>query len=902
MINMAISSTTSNKHHYLGQKLAKASIKTKLKIIIMLISSVGISLAGVSMGIYQWFNFRNDMVIDLTALTEIIADNSKSAVSFNDISDAEEVLRSLANKPTISHALIINNNHQTLASYQRQSTVALSLESIAIDLKTDSFRFSSDYLEMQKPIILNNEVIGKVYLRSDLSKLNQSIRQLIYSVLGVLVFVEILAFFLTSRMQQVISQPLLELASLARRISNEENYSLRSRKQSNDELGDLSDDFNTMLRRIEMRDQALRASENRFHTLTEQAADGLYLCEIDGQITHVNHAAVSSLGYTKPELFKMNIGQIDEELASPVIIQEQWGKLQKNKSYTAYSQYKKKSGDSFPVELHYGLLELEDRTCILSFARDITIRKKNEAALKRANSELESQVNKRTSELRQSNKSLIKAKEKAEAANIAKSEFLANMSHEIRTPMNAVMGFTDLLLETALTNKQSSYVNSINSGAKSLMTIINDILDLSKIEAGKMALEYESVDTFTFIRDIQQIFAKEITDKGLDFEVIIEEELPNSIVFDQTRVRQILFNLIGNAIKFTSNGFIRIYVHHTPKEEDQVTHSLSNIDLSFSVTDSGIGIKSDQVERVFEQFTQQEGQSNREYGGTGLGLAICVKLAGIMGGTIDVESEEGKGSTFTLRLNNIAVSSVKEIISTDTQDPTLEFAPSTILLVDDIEVNRTLIKEQFSHTQLSFIEAENGLEGVEKASKHLPKLIFMDIRMPVMTGFEANRILKKQTDTQDIPVIALTASISKKDIEDIEHQFDYFLQKPVHKNEIIEALKNYLTYIEPTDEATITPLKQTISSESLSQQEYQQLSQALAEQHKGIYQSALSSGLLSDIETLANNLKEIGLKYNEESVLTYSNELLKSAELFEIDKIELLIPEFNSLLSNYQKK
>ncbi len=909
--------------------LATRSIKTKLKLIIMLVSTVGVLLAGISLAIYQWYNFRNSMVLDVLTLTEIVADNSKSAVSFDDTMDATEVLNSLYRKKTIVNGVIFNNEGKLLASYAKDKSNNLAsedqLKQIEEDFPVsllDSFtehRFTASYLETQKPIILDGRTIGHVYLRSNLSEIQSSLIQLIYSVLMILIFVETLAFFLASKMQQLISQPLIFLAHLARRISQEKDYSLRAEKRSVDELGDLTDDFNAMLHQVETRDKALRESEHRFQSLIDQAADALYLCDLSGKIIHVNLSASKSLGYSRTELLNMNINEIDVDHVALNESHPAWKAVNEGLSQTTFCDFKRKNNEQFPVELHFGLIELENEMCVLSFARDITDRKKAEAALRQANEDLESKVASRTQELSTSNVQLVKAKENAEAANKAKSEFLANMSHEIRTPMNAVMGFTDLLEDTDLNPKQAAYVSSIQSGAKGLMTIINDILDLSKIEAGKMKLEYEAIDTYSFIHDIEQIFAQAIIDKHLDFEVTLEKSLPKTLIIDETRVRQILFNLIGNAIKFTSEGSIRIHIHHTPKEVDQNTHSLSSIALSFSVIDTGIGIKEDQVDLIFEQFTQHEGQSNRRFGGTGLGLAICLNLAKMMGGEIKLSSEEGKGSTFTLQLNDVAVGSIteKEKVA-NYQQTNIQFNKATILLVDDIEPNRTLIKEQFSNTSLKFIEAENGLIATEKAIAEHPDLIIMDIRMPVMDGFQANDIIKKNPQTKDIPIVALTASISKADLENIGHCFDHFLHKPARKAEIIEAFKKYLPQDDEQEKAVETSAINTqnsrgnssINSKNVIAQdneshpiaELKSIIEALCKINDGHYLSAQASGLMSDIELFATSLQTLGENTHSPKIISYCKNLLEAAGMFDIEKLESQLPHYPKIIDSFKEQ
>ena len=246
------------------------------------------------------------------------------------------------------------------------------------------------------------------------------------------------------------------------------------------------------------------------------------------------------------------------------------------------------------------------------------------------------------------NKKIKKAKNKAEEATKVKSEFLANMSHEIRTPMNAIIGFTELLEQTSLNDLQKSYLESIKASGKGLLTIINDIIDLSKIEAGKFSLEYETIQMDKFLNDIKMIFSDKITKKGLEFNIKIDESFSPYLILDPTRLRQIIFNLIGNAIKFTDTGYINLIVKHEKDKNNKINFILV-------IEDSGIGIAKEQINSIFNKFEQSKNQSNKKYGGSGLGLAVSLKLAKMMNGNINLESEEGKGSKFTLIVYDIKV-------------------------------------------------------------------------------------------------------------------------------------------------------------------------------------------------------------------------------------------------------
>jgi signal transduction histidine kinase/DNA-binding response OmpR family regulator len=388
-------------------------------------------------------------------------------------------------------------------------------------------------------------------------------------------------------------------------------------------------------------------------------------------------------------------------------------------------------------------------------------------------------------------KDIIEARKIAEDANKAKSEFLANMSHEIRTPMNAILGFSEIMLNTTNDDKNKKYLNTILSSGRTLLSLINDILDLSKIEAGQMEIVEEPTRIHVVFNEIIQIFQARAAEKNLSLEMDIDPNFPEIVTLDDVRLRQILFNLVGNAIKFTQKGSVTVAAKSKPSEIDSRL-----VDIEIKVNDTGIGIDPAYHDMIFKSFYMIESDNTRKYGGTGLGLSITQKLVQIMGGTIRLESNPGQGSDFIICLKSVEISSHEPIKKSvfDWHADQVVFEKATILIVDDVDFNRELVKSFLSEFNLTIVEAINGKAGIEMAKTHQPDLVLMDLRMPVMNGYEATEILAARPETAKIPVIAFTASSMKHDEELIKKLFSDYLRKPIGRDELIHCLIRFLPH------------------------------------------------------------------------------------------------------------
>lgn len=386
------------------------------------------------------------------------------------------------------------------------------------------------------------------------------------------------------------------------------------------------------------------------------------------------------------------------------------------------------------------------------------------------------------------------AKKNAEVANSRKSEFLANMSHEIRTPLNAIVGFSTILQEKTEGNKLFiEYLENIIQSSKELLSLINDILDLSKVEAGRMVVTHNPVNINSLLKEILSIFSMKAYEKNITLTNTISNELPGSLITDEKYLRQIFFNVIGNAVKFTQVGNVEIGIAILPKKEG------SKIDFQISIKDSGIGIPENEMHNIFEPFIQVARQTRNKFGGTGLGLSITRRLVELLGGTISAESEIGKGSTFTVSLFDIEIGALKsedELNSSRDWLKKIQFKNPKILMAEDVLSNRQVIKLYLEQFNISLVIVENGEDCINLARKINPDLILMDMQMPVMDGYTAAKLIKADENLKHIPIIALTASGIGEEKERFADIVDSFLLKPVFKYDLLEILTKYLPYEE----------------------------------------------------------------------------------------------------------
>ena len=742
------------------------SIRHKLQHIVIVSCSAALIVAAAIFTFYDRAAYLTVKTEDLASSARLIGANSTAALTFGDPNAGREVLGALQAKQHVVNACIYDSTGKVFAKYSRQPATA---EFDPPTVQGDRVTEEPKQITLFHKILLNGEAIGTIYLEADLTDMHDQLRQLLLIDFAVLLSSLGIAFLLSYRLQRVISDPIRELAVTASLVTAHENYSIRATKKSQDEIGVLFDQFNGMLDRIQQRDAALQKAHHGLekrveertaylNALIENSPLAIMVLGPDQKVQLCNPAFETLFQYSRQEL----LGHVVDTLLADgdLLVEVREVSRQTSTPVTMLTRRKRKDQTLVEVELHaVGLLVGHELVGSMFIYQDISVRKRAETAMQ-------------------------EAKEEAEAASRAKSEFLANMSHEIRTPMNGILGMTELVLDTELDSEQRGYLNMAKMSADSLLSLINDILDYSKIEAGKLevdAIDFNLADT---LGDTMKTLSLRAHQKGLEIASDIHPEVPNLLVGDPGRLRQVIVNLVGNAIKFTEKGEVAVFTQVESRAE-------GDIELHFIFSDTGIGIPAAKQAAIFEAFTQADGSMTRTYGGTGLGLTICARLVELMRGKIWVESEVNRGSRFhfTARFGLQKTRAP----GTVPEDPEV-LRGMRILVVDDNATNRVILLKMLAAWHAIPTAVESGAQAISTLQEaqglgRFYPIILLDAQMPEMDGFALAECIQKNPIWKTATVMMLSSAGQHGDAKRCrESGVCAYLTKPVRRAELLDAI------------------------------------------------------------------------------------------------------------------
>ena len=484
---------------------------------------------------------------------------------------------------------------------------------------------------------------------------------------------------------------------------------------------------------------------------------------------------------------------------------------------------------------------------------------------------------------------LVQARLQAERSSHEKTAFLANMSHEIRTPMNAILGFSELLQSELRDPKHRKYLQSIRSSAASLLQLINDILDMSKIEAGVLELRPEPTDTREICDFIRTLFSEPAAKKGIKLECHVAQDLPRALLIDRVRLRQVLVNLVGNAVKFTDHGTVDVRVSSKKQPADS-----GRITLSIEVVDTGVGIPQDRLAAIFQPFVQAGAHREKEIQGTGLGLSIVKRLTEMMGGSVSVTSTLGKGSVFSLHFPDVVISArlpASAKISADRETDFNQFRPATILVVDDNDANRQYIAGIFEGNHHRLIFCSTGKDAVAKAREIIPDIVLLDIRMPGMDGRQALAEIRKIHGMELVPAIAVTASTQQDDF------FSGYVRKPFSRRELFDELAEFLPRHLSSDPPPFTepaiPVSGTNGSIPL------ELLAHLRQLLRDPWPDLCNTMAINKTKTFARELEILAEQWHYDALRAYAGKLLHDAETYAVADLEKHLGEFAALVERF---
>lgn len=734
-------------------------------------------------------------------LARTLSFSSASWVLANDVVGLQEVLRG-AEATDLKFAIVISSRGEVLASTKPEYIGQFFNDAISQKLRnsptTPQVLLSEiNLIDVAVPIEVNHQQIGWIRVELSRESENMNLRKIALAGFVVTIFFVLLITFISTKLARRLTKGLDSLVQLANDAEHGREIKRQEIKRC-DEIGTLATHLYHMLDAIEEGKKAQAESSAKLRAIFETLHDLVWLKDAQGVYLACNPMFERFFGAKEAEIVgKTDYDFVEKELADffrtndDKAINE--GKTTTNEEWIIFADDNSKA---LLETVKTPMLDVNGRLIgVLGIGRDITERKQAEAELKQHRDHLEKLVEERTL-------ALVVAKEAAEAANIAKSTFIATMSHELRTPLNAILGFSELMSrDESASESQKETLAIINRSGAHLLSMINDVLDISKIEAGRLDVDIQAFDLIKLLNGIGEMISVRAVSKQLDFTVNLAADMQRFIKSDSGKLRQVLINLLGNAVKFTKTGEVILRAHTEPFS------SPDSLLLIIEVIDSGVGIPENKLNELFKPFVQLV-QENADVKGTGLGLAISKSLIELMGGTVSINSTLGQGSTFKIELP-VAMATLNDISAEENYRAVKHLAPDQplwkLLVVDDSADNRLLLSSMLLNMGLQVREAENGEQAIEMFKQWRPHLIWMDMRMPVMDGYDATGKIRQLEGGKEVKIIALTASaFIEQHQRIIEAGCDAVLHKPFHIPEIFSVLSKQLNVKFIYEDAPVT--------------------------------------------------------------------------------------------------
>ncbi|MGF1834382.1 ATP-binding protein [Photobacterium sanguinicancri] len=750
-------------------------LRTKTIIGIAVIEALALALLIVT-GL-QWLKSSNEnrLKVGTNQLASVFAKATRDAVLATDLAYLDSFAESLVSEQNLAYIRITDRNGVELARHGDYTNV---------DTTVSPADVTDDVYDVISPIQVDGQLYGNVEMGVTVNDLHVMLSQATRSSLLIAIAEMSLVALFSLALGTYLMRRLDVLRKGADKVARM-GPGAQIMVTGNDEVTRVSTAFNEMSHSLAKAQETLAEKHQQQIALTEKvtelaqvaehARDVIIITDADGKITWVNPAFENLTGYTLSEVVGQSPGCLLQGDSSDLeTVHEMSRKIAQKEAVRVEILNYAKGGESYWVELD--ISPVTDSTGeivrFIAVERDITKR-------------------------RQVEEQLETALEEATRATKAKSEFLANMSHEIRTPMNAIMGFSELLLEKSMHSEQREQLELVHKSAANLVTIINDILDYSKIEAGKLSLTNECFNLKEVVESTIELCTYQAKEKNLPLVMNISSNINTAVVGDKGRLNQILLNLIGNAVKFTDSGSVSVNI--------DAEALVGKTRFHICVQDTGIGIPAERLPFIMEKFEQVDNSATRQYEGTGLGLAICKRLIQLFGGELTVCSEEGKGSCFSFVMTLLnqpaksptAVNQDHYIADDHRVNDVIEH--KKILVAEDSYVNRLLIEKMLADTPVELVFAEDGEQAVERYRENLPDLVITDISMPNKDGYEATADIRalQEINYPWCPVIALSAhAMAEEKKKSLALGMDDYLTKPVNKTDLIKMITKWISYQE----------------------------------------------------------------------------------------------------------